>query len=102
MRVFDTPGSVSLHIRLPSGRVVVTTADEPRTSVDVVSTGRRGTDAVDSIEVVARERQGEHVITVEHKDRIRWGPIQISWGGDVEIRVVCPHGADLEFSSGSA
>src|ERR671919_1792604 len=102
MQVFETPGSVSLQIRLPSGRVVVTTADEPRTSVDVISTGRRGSDAVDAIEVRADERHGDHVITIEHRDRIRWGPIQISWGGDVEVRVSCPPGSNLDFGSGSA
>ena len=37
MHVFETPGSVSLQIKLPSGRVVVTTADEPRTTVEVVA-----------------------------------------------------------------
>ena len=47
MHVFETPGSVSLQVKLPSGRVLVTTADEPRTSVDVVAVGRRGQDAVD-------------------------------------------------------
>ena len=30
-RRFETPGSVSLQIKLPSGRVVVTTVDEPKT-----------------------------------------------------------------------
>ena len=28
MHVFETPGSVSLQVKLPSGRVLVTTADE--------------------------------------------------------------------------
>jgi hypothetical protein len=102
MQVFETPGSVSLRIRLPSGRVVVTTVDEPQTTVDVVSTGRRGADAIDSIEIKAEPYRDGHVITIEHKDHIRWGPIQISWGGDVEVRVTCPPGSDLEFASGSA
>jgi hypothetical protein len=102
MQVFETPGSVSLQIRLPSGRVVVTTADEPRTSVDIVSTGRRDSGAADSIEVTAKERHDGHVITIEHRDQIRWGPIQITWGGGVEVRVTCPPGSNLVFSGGSA
>ena len=102
MRVFETPGSVSLQIRLPSGRVVVTTVDEPRTSVDVISTGRRGTDAIEAIEISAEPYRDGHLVTVEYKDRIRWGPIQISWGGDVEVRVTCPPGSNLDFGSGSA
>jgi DUF4097 and DUF4098 domain-containing protein YvlB len=101
MPVFDTPGSVSLHIRLPSGRVVVTTADEPRTSVELVPTGRRGSDAIDDVDVRADERHGGHDITIEQKDRFRWGPIQITWGGSLEVRISCPPGSDLELSGGS-
>jgi Toastrack DUF4097 len=101
MPVFDTPGSVSLQIKLPSGRVTVTTADEPRTSVELVSTGRRGPDAFDDIEIRADDRHGGHVITIEQKDRFRWGPIQITWGGDFEVRITCPPGADLELAGGS-
>jgi len=101
MPVFDTPGSVSLHIRLPGGRVAVTTADEPRTSVELVPTGRRGSDAVENVSVRAEERGGRHVITIEEKDRIRWGPLRITWGTDVLVRVTCPVGADLDLSGAS-
>ena len=38
---------------------------------------------------------------IEQRDRFRWGPIQITWGGDFECRIVCPPGTDLEFSGGS-
>ena len=27
------------------------------------------------------------------RSKFRWGPIQINWGGDVEVRIVCPPGA---------
>ena len=101
MHVFETPGSVSLQVKLPSGRVLVTTADEPRTTVDVVAVGRRGQDAVDEIEVTMEERLGAYVVRVEQKDRFRWGPIQITWGGDFECRIVCPPGSNLELTGGS-
>ena len=101
MHVFETPGSVSLQIKLPSGRVVVTTADQPQTTVEVVALGRRGQDAVDEIEVTMEERQGRHVVRIDQRDKIRWGPIQISWGGDFECRVTCPQGTDLDLGGGS-
>jgi hypothetical protein len=101
MHEFETPGSVSLQIKLPSGRVLVTTADEPRTTVEVVAVGRRGQDAVDEIEVTMEERLGRYVVKVEQKDRFRWGPIQITWGGDFECRITCPPGSDLDLSGGS-
>jgi len=65
MPTFDTPGSVSLQIRLPSGRVVVTTADEPTTTVEIIPLGRRGQDAIDEIEVTVDERAGRHVVRIE-------------------------------------
>ena len=101
MHVFETPGSVSLQVKLPSGRVLVTTADEPRTTVEVVAVGRRGQDAIDEIEVTMDERLGRYVVKVEQKDRFRWGPIQITWGGDFECRIICPPGTDLDLAGGS-
>jgi hypothetical protein len=101
MHAFETPGSVSLQIRLPSGRVLVATGDEPRTTVDIVPLGRRGKDAVAEIEVTMDERLGRYVVTIEQKDRFRWGPIQITWGGDFECRVTCPPGTDLDLSGSS-
>jgi DUF4097 and DUF4098 domain-containing protein YvlB len=101
MPTFETPGSVSLQIKLPSGRVVVTTADEPKTTVEVVALGRRGQDAIDEIEITMDELSGRQVIRVEQRDRFRWGPIQITWGGDFECRITCPPGADLDLAGAS-
>jgi hypothetical protein len=101
MQVFETPGSVSLQVKLPSGRVLVTTADEPRTTVEVVAVGRRGQEAIDEIEVRMDERLGRYVVKVEQKDRFRWGPIQITWGGNFECRIVCPPGTDLDLAGAS-
>lgn len=97
MQVFDTPGSVSLQIRLPSGRVVVTAVDEPRTSVELVPVGRRGADAIDGVAVTLDEFHGRHVVRIEQKG-LRWGPIQVTFGDEVEVRVTCPLGTDLELS----
>ncbi|MBA3374678.1 MAG: DUF4097 family beta strand repeat protein [Actinobacteria bacterium] len=101
MPEFDTPGSVSLQVRLPSGRVRITTADQPRTSVELIAKGRRGSDALEDILIRADEQPGGHVITIEQKDKFRWGPIQISWGGDFEVHITCPPGADLDLAGGS-
>ena len=47
------------------------------------------------------ERLGRYVVKVEQKDRFRWGPIQITWGGDFECRITCPPGTDLDLAGGS-
>jgi DUF4097 and DUF4098 domain-containing protein YvlB len=101
MEVFETPGDVTLEVKIPTGRIVIGTSDEPHTTVDLVPIGRRGQEALELIEVSHHERGGRHVVTVEQKNRIQWGPIQISWGGDVEVRVTCPDGTDLELSGAS-
>jgi Putative adhesin len=101
MHSYDTPGSVSLQIKLPSGRVVVTTVDEPRTTVDFVPLGRRGRDPSEDIEVTMDEHGGRHVLRVEQRNNLKWGPIQISWGADFECRITCPPGAELDLSGGS-
>jgi putative adhesin len=99
---FDTPGTVALDIRLPAGRVVVSSWDEPRTEVELVARGRRGEEAVEQIVVSAHEMPGGHIVSIEQRDRFRWGPIAISWGDDVEVRVSCPTGADVEFGGASS
>ncbi len=38
---------------------------------------------------------------VEQRDKIRWGPIQINWGGELEVRITCPPGSDLDLAGGS-
>jgi DUF4097 and DUF4098 domain-containing protein YvlB len=102
MQAFETPGDVTLQVRIPTGRVVVATADQPRTEIELVPVGRRGEDTIEQIEVSHDVRAGRHVVTIEQRDRIKWGPIQISWGGDVEVRVTCPLGTELEVSGASA
>jgi hypothetical protein len=101
MPVFETPGSVALKIRIPSGRVHIATADQPKTEVELVPVGRRGQESIEDVIVRADERGGGHVITVEQRDRVRWGPLSIHWGADVEVRVTCPPDADLDLSGAS-
>jgi DUF4097 and DUF4098 domain-containing protein YvlB len=69
--------------------------------VELVPTGRRGSDAVENVSVSAEDRGGRHVITIEEKDRIRWGPVRITWGTDVLVRITCPPGTDLDLSGSS-
>ena len=101
MEVFETPGEVSVQVRIPSGRVVVGTTEAPVTEVEVVPMGRRGEEAVEQIRIEHHQRGGRHVVSVEQRNRIEWGPIQISWGGDVEVRINCPIGSELELNGAS-
>ena len=101
MYSYETAGSVCLQIKLPSGRVVVTTVDEPKTTVDLVPLGRRGHDPAEDVEVTMDEHAGRHVLRIEQKSDFKWGPIQISWGADFECRITCPPGTELDLSGAS-
>jgi hypothetical protein len=98
--VFETPGSVTVEVRIPTGRVLVETTDEPRTVVELNARGRDD-DTLRQIEVTHDERAGRHVVSIEHRKEFRLGPIRISLGGDVEVRVKCPVGTELDFSGAS-
>ena len=71
MPIFETPGSVVLEIRLPAGHVTVKSGDEPKTDVELVARGRRGEEAIEQIEVSARDQPGGHVVSIEQRDRFR-------------------------------
>lgn len=98
MQTFETPGEVTLQVLIPSGKITVEAGDAQRTEVELVPLSRRGHDTIEQIDVTHEERAGRHVVRVEQRERIRWGPIQINWGGDVEVKVVLPAGAELELS----
>lgn len=99
MQTFDTPGPVSLRVRIPSGRVVVTTTHgDLRTEVELVAQGRGDEAALEQIDVTHDERSGRHVVVVEQRDQVRWRLLSASWGGGVEVRVSCPAGTELELS----
>jgi DUF4097 and DUF4098 domain-containing protein YvlB len=99
--VFETPGEVFLEVEIPSGRVVVATVENARTTVDLVALGR-GADPLGDILVTCEDRDGgRHRVRIERKDRIKWGPLSISWGAEVEVRITCPPGSRLELTGGS-
>ncbi|HXH08106.1 MAG TPA: DUF4097 family beta strand repeat-containing protein [Vicinamibacterales bacterium] len=93
MHAFETPGRVTLRVRLPAGRVVLAAAEGPRTTVELVSPGGAPEDVV----VRAEEGRRGHVIVVEQRGRFRWGPLQLGSVG-VEARIACPPGSDLELA----
>jgi hypothetical protein len=98
--VFDTPGRVALRLIVPSGRVEVTTGEEPVTEVKIVAPGVDGDALAAAVSVGAVEIPGGHEITVEVPRQPRSARF---WNrGGVDIFISCPHGADVDFASASA
>jgi DUF4097 and DUF4098 domain-containing protein YvlB len=81
---FQTPGDVSLRIRIPAGRVDVETVDGDETRVELSSDP-----AIE--EAATIEARGSEV-TVEVEDRI----LALHTGTQIDVRVTCPPGARLE------
>ena len=90
---FATPGPVRLRINIPSGDVELETADVQETTVELEADG-----VEDDVLIEARPR-GEGYEVVVDADRVRGGLFR---SVDFRVRVVAPHGADVEANLASA
>lgn len=99
---FQTPGQVSLDLRLGSGEVRVAAADVQETTValEPLRDNDATKAAIGDARVELRERAGGHEVVVDIRDRSRG--FGVFRGADVLIEVRCPEGADLEARFGSA
>jgi len=98
---FQTPGQLSLDIRLGAGEIRLETGDVPETTVELAPL--RDNDAspaaVGGARVELNERGGRHEVVVDVRDR-RTGIF--GRGAEVLVRVRSPHGTSVECKSGSA
>ena len=85
---FPTPGGVRIVVEIPSGAITVDNTDTDETRVDVES--RRG----GVLEVAhVNDRDGTSTVTLRSKKRS---------GGEHDVKVTCPAGADIDVTTGSA
>ena len=106
---FSTPGAVRLNLEIPAGEIDLETADTEETHVKLETTS--GDDAIRNLVDNARielVRHGDvHEVTVETKEKrgfsISIGDGGISFGGgQLSLRIRCPHGAELDVATKSA
>jgi DUF4097 and DUF4098 domain-containing protein YvlB len=99
---FDTPGSLLIDVRLPSGEISLEATDEPRTYVELDATHdsedlRR---IIDNARVELRSRGDGHELVVDvNQKRFRFFDFM---RGDIIVRVRAPKGSDVEISTASA
>jgi DUF4097 and DUF4098 domain-containing protein YvlB len=86
---FDTPGQVSLVVKVQSGAIELETTDGTTTQVEV-----EGPHAED-FRIESRERGGRVEVVVEAPKRFTFS------GGDHLVSIRAPHEADLEVRTGS-
>ncbi len=103
-----TPGPLALRLRVPAGDVSIETRDGAETTVDVEA--RRADDgthaAVAETRIELRERGGVggHELEVDVPPRSGSGGLGFLFGrsAEVRVRIVCPHGVQLDVRTKSA
>ena len=98
-QVFQTPGRLTLDVRLPSGTIDVETTDTAETELELVPLNDAAREAADTIRIELRDRHDDHQLLVESPERKGFG----LFGRSPEFRLVvrCPHGTNLEVRSRS-
>jgi DUF4097 and DUF4098 domain-containing protein YvlB len=101
MPTYPTPEPVRVVVRIPAGRVDITTEDSTETTVNVRRLGRgNGSVGPDEVKIdyrPSRREDGQLLIVAEHGHR--------SWFGkenSYEVEIRTPHGADVQAVTASA
>lgn len=103
---FETPGPVTLRVRVPAGEVEIAADADGRTEVEVTPANHAAEEVLDRVRVESRESAGGTRVDVEMPDREGAGGLGRALLGRgtpaFEVRVRCPEGAALELESRSA
>lgn len=98
IRVFDTPGPVTLVLRLPAGAVELTAVEGDETRVEIEPL-HGGEEALEAVRVELRARGEGHEVAVEAEDR-RFGLLSRSRA--FRLSIAAPAGARVEATTSSA
>lgn len=99
MPTYPTPDPVKIVVRIPTGRVEITTEDTKETTVDVrPMNGRDGQGQKDVLVDYRPSQRGGQLMVVAERGHKSW------FGKDVayQVTIRTPHGADVQGGSGSA
>jgi DUF4097 and DUF4098 domain-containing protein YvlB len=97
---FETPGQLTLEVRVPTGRIEIEAVDGTTTDVELdVRGGDEAAEILEEARIELRESRGGYEIVIEVEDR-RWSRL---WRRlDVRLRIQAPEGANLRVSTASA
>jgi DUF4097 and DUF4098 domain-containing protein YvlB len=98
---FHTPGPLALDLRLPSGEMTLESADGDETVVelDATTSSDEAREVIANARVELRARGDGHEVLVDVQKRRRFFDFGRS---EIVLRVVAPHGANVEVSTASA
>jgi len=96
---FETPGELTLEVRVPTGRIEIEAVDGTTTEVELdVRGGDEAAELLEEARIELRESRGGHEVVVEVESR-RWSRL---WRRlDIRLRIVAPEGANLRLSTAS-
>jgi hypothetical protein len=100
---FNTPGTLTLDLRVPSGEIAIESVDGEETTVELDATGASDAvrELVDNARIEVRQRGDGYEVLVDVPRR-RGGLGLIFDRADFLLRVFAPHGADVQVSTASA
>jgi DUF4097 and DUF4098 domain-containing protein YvlB len=100
MPTFQTPGPLLLSVRVPAGAIEIETIEGAETEVELEPLDRDAADVIADANVDLRGRRGGgHELVIEIEER-RF--LVFSTAPRVQVRIRCPHGADLDVKTVSA
>jgi Putative adhesin len=98
---FETPGELTLDLKIPSGRIDVETSAGSTTEIelDVRGNEERAAELLEDARIELEERRGGHELVVWAENRSGWR----FWDrADFRLTVRAPEGANLRVSTASA
>jgi DUF4097 and DUF4098 domain-containing protein YvlB len=100
---FETPGELSLDLRLPAGRIDVETVAGTTTEVELEVRGNsdEARELVEQARIELRDARGGHELIVHVEDR-GWGGLRFWRRVDVRLRIRAPEGARVQATTASA
>jgi Putative adhesin len=97
---FETPGPVTLDVRIPSGEVEIQTSDVSETAVELEARGRDAGELENDAEISMRERGDGYEVLIDVGQGRGGGLFRRN--GDYRVRVSAPHGATVRARLASA
>jgi DUF4097 and DUF4098 domain-containing protein YvlB len=100
---FETPGEVTLDIRVPAGRIDIEAAAGTTTEIelDVRGSEDEATELLEQARIERREVPSGHEVIVHVDDR-SWGGLRFWRKVDVRLSVRAPEGANVSCATSSA
>jgi len=96
---FETPGNLTLEVRIPTGRIEIEAGDGTTTEVELdVRGGEEAAQILEEARIELRESRDGLEVVVDVEDR-RWSRF---WRRlDIRLRIQAPHGPNVRVSTAS-